>query len=268
MTAAHALEARGLCFARGRTTILADISLAARPGAIHAVIGPNGSGKTTLLRLLAGILCPCAGTVELLERPLGVYSHRQRARAVAYLPQSLPGTLPLTVRELVLLGRTAHQGLLGLETSSDREAVGRALDLARVAHLADARLERLSGGELQRAFIAKALCQEPAVLLLDEPTASLDPAHALQVIELLAGLRKAHAVCTVLASHDLNLAARYADEATLLHGGRVVCQGAPAMVFSPQRLEPVYGCGFELCQSSSGAGVLLPFSNENIPRRD
>jgi iron complex transport system ATP-binding protein len=259
MNAVHAVEARGLCFTRGSTTVLKDVGFTARQGVIHAIVGPNGSGKTTLLRLLVGILRPSAGTVEILGRPLAAYSHRQRAKAMAYLPQNLPGPLPLTVRELVLLGRTAHQGLLGLETRADREAVDRALDLARVDHLADVRLERLSGGEMQRAFIAKALCQEPSILLLDEPTASLDPAHGLQVLELLAELRMARKVCTVMASHDLNLAARYADEATLLHGGRIACQGNPLMVFAPERLETVYGCGFERCPSSAGPGLLLPF---------
>jgi iron complex transport system ATP-binding protein len=267
MNGAYAVEARGLDFARGSTAVLTCVDLAARPGVIHAIVGPNGSGKTTLLRLLAGILRPHAGTLEILGRPLAAYSSRQRARTMAYLPQSLPGPLPLTVRELVLLGRTAHQGLLGLEGRADREAVDRALELARVEHLAGARLERLSGGELQRAFIAKALCQEPAILLLDEPTASLDPAHGLQVMELLAGLRRAREVCTVLASHDLNLASRYADEATLLHGGRVACQGEPAMVLAPERLEPVYGCGFERCVSGAGTGALLPFPRDGKARR-
>jgi len=259
MNAAFAVEARGLTFARGRAAVLDGVDLVARPGVIHAIVGPNGSGKTTLLRLLAGVLRPQAGTIALLGRPLSAYSPRQRARAMAYLPQSLPGPLPLTVRELVLLGRTAHQGLLGLEGGADREAVARAMDLARVDRLADVRLERLSGGELQRVFIAKALCQEPAILLLDEPTASLDPAHALQVMELLAGLRATRKVCAILASHDLNLAARYADEATLLHGGRVALRGEPSAVFAPERLEPVYGCGFERCVSPAGLGdVLLP----------
>ncbi|MBU1041715.1 MAG: ABC transporter ATP-binding protein [Proteobacteria bacterium] len=268
MNAAYAVEARGLDFTRGSTAVLKGVGLTARQGVIHAIVGPNGSGKTTLLRLLAGILRPSAGTVKILGRPLFAYSHLQRARTMAYLPQSLPGPLPLTVRELVLLGRTAHQGLLGLETRADREAVDRALDLARVAHLGDARLEHLSGGEMQRAFIAKALCQEPTILLLDEPTASLDPAHGLQVMELLAGLRSAQAVCTVMVSHDLNLAARYADEATLLHGGRVACQGKPSMVFAPERLEPVYGCGFERCPSSAGPGALLPFPRDVNPLQE
>ncbi len=260
-----AVKVCGLDFTRGSTAVLRDVGLTARQGVIHSIVGPNGSGKTTLLRLLAGILRPSAGTVEILGRPLTAYSHRQRARTMAYLPQNLPGPLPLTVRELVLLGRTAHQGLLGLETRADQEAVECALDLARVAHLAGARLEHLSGGEMQRAFIAKALCQEPAILLLDEPTASLDPSHGLQVMELLAGLRSTQAVCTVMASHDLNLAARYADEATLLQGGRVACQGKPSMVFAPERLEPVYGCVFERCPSSAGPGALLPFPRDVKP---
>lgn len=267
MNAVHAIEARKLCFTRGSTAVLEGIDITARQGVIHAIVGPNGSGKTTLLRLLAGILQPNAGTVEIFGHPFTTYSHRQRARTMAYLPQSLPVSLPLTVRELVILGRTAHQGLLGLETRADRKAVDEALDLTRVAHLADTRLEHLSGGEMQRAFIAKALCQEPAILLLDEPTASLDPAHGLQVMELLAGLRSTQAVCTVMASHDLNLAARYADNATLLHGGRVACQDNPSMVFSPERLEPVYGCCFERCPSSVGPCALLPFPRDVTPRQ-
>lgn len=267
MKTVHAVEARRLDFTRGSTAVLKGVGLTARQGVIHAIVGPNGSGKTTLLRLLAGILRPCAGAVEIHGRPLAAYAHRQRARTMAYLPQNLPGPLPLTVRELVLLGRTAHQGLLGMETRADQEAVDCALDLARVAHLAGTRLEHLSGGEMQRAFIAKALCQEPTILILDEPTASLDPAHGLQVMELLAGLRSTQAVCTVMASHDLNLAARYADEATLLHGGRVACQGNPSMVFAPERLEPVYGCGFERCPSSVGPGALLPFPHDANPQQ-
>lgn len=257
----NAVQASGLSFAHDGMPILRGIDLTARPGSIHMVIGPNGSGKTTLLRLLASILRPSAGEIHILGKSAQNYSPRLLAQAVAYLPQALPRPLPLTVRELVLLGRTPHQGLLGLENRADLAAAETAMRLADVSHLADTQLCRLSGGEYQRAFIAKALCQEPSILLLDEPTASLDPAHGLHVLELVRSLRGATGLCAVIASHDLNLTARYADQVTLLHAGRMACQGPPDKVLVPEQLEPVYQCGFFRLGTEKGLSALVPVLN-------
>lgn len=257
----NAVQANSLSFAHDATPILRGINLAARPGSIHMIIGPNGSGKTTLLRLLASILRPSAGEIQILGKSAQSYSPRLLAQAVAHLPQVLPKALPLTVRELVLLGRTPHQGLLGRASRADLAAAETAMRQADVPHLADILLGNLSGGEYQRAHIAKALCQQPSVLLLDEPTASLDPGHGLKVMELVCTLRDATGLCAVISSHDLNLTVRYADQVTLLHAGRAVCQGPPDRVLVPEQLEPVYNCGFIRLGTEKGLSALVPTLN-------
>lgn len=211
---------------------------------LFAIIGPNGSGKTTLLRLMARLLHPARGSIRLHDRDLRAIPRRELARKLAFVPQEGPGDVPFSVRQSVLMARAPHQGLLGLENRRDLLAMERALRITGVEQLSDRLLDQLSGGERQRVCIARALCQEAEIMLLDEPTKALDYAHQMQIMDLLASLCRDRGVTVVMVSHDLNLAALYADHVLALAGGQAAARGNPTEVLRRDVLERIYGCRF------------------------
>ncbi len=219
---------------------VADVGLSIQPARCTAVLGPNGSGKSTLLRLLLGTLPPAAGEVRLGGRGIAEWSRRELGRTVGVVPQQEEITFPITVRDLVTMGRYPHIGPLRPLGPADRAAVEAALDRCDVAHLAERPVQALSGGERQRARVARALAQEPAALVLDEPTLALDIRHEMRIFELVHELARG-GTTVVVVTHDLNLAARYADVLVLMDCGRVVATGAPAEVLERDRLERIYG---------------------------
>jgi iron complex transport system ATP-binding protein len=216
------------------------VSLEVPPGSCTAVIGPNGSGKSTLLRLLLGLLTPASGEVLLDGRPVWEWKRDEVARTVGVVPQGEEAAFPMTVRELVAMGRYPHLGAWRREGETDRRAVERAMERCDVLAFAGRPLETLSGGEKQRARVARALAQEPAALALDEPTAALDVSHEMAIFELLRDLARA-GTTVLLVTHSLNLAARYAQQLVLMDGGRIAAQGAPAGVLTRETVERVYG---------------------------
>ena len=220
---------------------LRDVDLAVHPGAVYGVIGPNGSGKSTLLQLLLGALEPQRGQVLYRGRSPGSWGERALARRVGVVPQMEAVRFPLTVGELVGMGRYPHLGLWRFEGMGDRAMVEAALEKCRVGHLADRSVDGLSGGEHQRVRVARALAQDPDTLVLDEPTASLDVRHEMGIFELLAQLAQEEGMTVLLVTHNLNLAARYAHRLLLLDGGRAVAEGPPGSVLERERLEKVYG---------------------------
>ncbi|ROQ93186.1 ABC transporter ATP-binding protein [Desulfosoma caldarium] len=229
-------------FAYGTIHALRRVSLSVAEGEFFIVAGPNGSGKSTLLKLMAGLERPASGFVELMGRSMALYRRRERARIIAYLPQTVPLDFPFTALEVVLMGRHPHRHLWPLEGPEDTAKAMEAMTRTAVAHLWNRPVTALSGGERQRVFLAQALCQEPRLLLLDEPTAALDPAHQVHLMDLLEELRRERRMTVVMVSHDINLAAMYGDRVLLLKGGRVVCQGTPEEVFTFRTLEETYGC--------------------------
>ncbi len=241
-----AFEARDLVFRYpgAPRPALAGVSVVVPSGSLYALLGPNGSGKSTLLRVLLGALRPAAGAVLHAGRPVEQWPRRELATRIGVVPQDEELTFPLSVRELVALGRYPHLGVLGRESAADRSAVEEAMERCEVAELAGRSVASLSGGERQRARIARALAQQPRTLVLDEPTKALDIRHEMQILELAAALA-AGGVTVVLVTHALNLAARYASRLLLLRGGggggRVVAEGAPADVLTKDRIEAVYG---------------------------
>ncbi len=251
------LEARDLRLTYGRRVAIAGVDLTIAPGECVALAGPNGSGKSTLLRGLARLMRPSGGVVLLGGRALAQWPPRALARRLAILPQSPQSSDDLTVEQLVSLGRHPHQGLLGLPTAADRQAVATALALTDLTHLADRPLRALSGGERQRAWIALTLAQEPQLLLLDEPTAYLDLAHALAVLELVRRLNRERGLTVVMALHDLSQAARFADRVLMLHAGRVVADGPPAAVITPATIARVFGVEAEVVRAG-GLPVVVP----------
>ncbi len=241
-SATPAFEARGVVFryAGARRPALDGVDVVVPEGSLYAVLGPNGSGKSTLLRVLLGALVPQAGEVRYAGRALGDWRRRELAARVGVVPQGEEQAFPTTVRELVALGRYPHLGPLARERASDRRAVEEAMLRCDVAELAERSVASLSGGERQRTRIARALAQEPRTLVLDEPTASLDIRHEMEILELASALA-AGGVTVVLVTHAVNLAARYAARLLLLDRGRPAAEGPPRQVITRERIEAVYG---------------------------
>ncbi len=227
-------------YPEGARPALDRVSMEAPAGGCTAVLGPNGSGKSTLLRILLGTLEPQAGRAEFDDRPLAAWSRPELARAVGVVPQGEETAFPISVRGLVAMGRYPHLGPWRREGAADRRAVEDAMRRCDVSALAERPLANLSGGERQRARVARALAQEPRALALDEPTAALDVSHEMAIWELLRDLGRAGTTVLVV-THNLNLAARYADRLVLLHQGRVAAAGAPAQVLTRDTVERVYG---------------------------
>ena len=236
------LRGRGLSFTHPRAAEAAvrGVSLSVSPESLLAVVGPNGAGKTTLMKLLSGSLPPQEGGVTLDDRPLASLGDRERALAIAVVPQAEPSPFPITVREMVGMGRYAHLGRWQRSGNRDRAVVERAMARCAVAEFADRQLGQLSGGERQRARIARALAQEAPVLLLDEPTAGLDLRYRMEVFDLLRQLRTA-GLGVLVITHDINLAARFADLLLLLDRGLTRARGAPDEVLTRESLEAIYG---------------------------
>lgn len=243
MTSANSpigLEARSLVVSLGGRQVLGGIDLAVAPGRVVAIVGPNGAGKSTLLRALAGLVTPDAGRVLLGERGIAAIPAAERARAVAYLPQDRIVHWPLSVEAVVELGRLPHRGTGSVSAEDDRLAVAKALRAMDVADFAVRPVTELSGGERARVLLARALAQEAGLLLADEPTAGLDPAHALSLFAHLERLTQEGRGIAV-ALHDLSLAARFCDTVLMLMGGKAIACGPPAEVFTPETLALTYG---------------------------
>ncbi|WP_459934876.1 ABC transporter ATP-binding protein [Fundidesulfovibrio butyratiphilus] len=209
-------------------------------GEFFVVAGPNGSGKSTLLSVLAGLIRPSRGEGTVLGRNIARLRPTDLAREAAYLGQFGDPCLNVTVEMAVMLGRSPRQGLLGTAGEDDRAAVRRAMALTRVVGLERRSLASLSGGERGRVLLAQALCRDPELLLLDEPTASLDPGHRMLVLDMLEDLRQRTGLTLVLVSHDLNPVAAYAGRVLLLHAGKVAALGPPDQAFTPEILSHVY----------------------------
>ncbi len=252
-----ALVARGVRAGYGGRQVLRGGDLAVREGELVAVVGPNGAGKSTLLRVLAGLLAPSAGTVTIDGVDVAAMARREVARRVAVVPQVFDTLFPFTVREVVTLGRTARLGLLGTLRARDVGAVARALDEFALRELADRRIDRLSGGERQRAVLAMALAQEASVLLLDEPTVHLDPAHQRSTLERLARLARERGLAIVAVLHDLNLASALATRVLALADGKILRDGDPRAVITPDLVREIFGSGLRVV-AHGGRPFVLP----------
>jgi len=238
----NVVEVNGLGLNYGQQAVLRQVDFTVAAGEFFLIIGPNGSGKTSLLKTLAGLLSPAIGQVEIFGRSPQTQKRRQLARQVAMVPQQAPIDFPFRVAETVLMGRSPHLRLWELEGEADHRLAAQAMEFTEIDHLSERRLDQLSGGERQRVLIARALCQQPRLLLLDEPTSSLDPAHQIKILDLLERLRRQQGVTIVMISHDLNLAAMYGDRLLLLNQGRISALGPPHEVLTFEILEKCYGC--------------------------
>ncbi len=237
--------------------LLTDLSLSVQQGDFLGLIGPNGSGKTTILRLLSGFLRPFSGEVILKNQKILTLNSRERACFLAVVPQLVITPMPYTVRQVVEMGRTARLALFAPLRHADHELVERALNDMDLQSLQKHRFNELSGGERQRTIIAAALAQEPELLLLDEPTASLDLGHKIKLMRILKKLQ-ARGIAIMVISHDIELMARYCARLTLLCEGKVLASGTAAEVIQPHLIKQAYDCDVEVSKNLNNIPQIVP----------
>jgi iron complex transport system ATP-binding protein len=251
-----------LCFDRvsaaaGSRRVLQGVTLALHAGEVLTLAGPNGAGKTTLFRVASRVLRPSQGSVSLLGRPLDAFPRRELARVLAVVPQDAAIAFPFRAGEVVLMGRSPHLGTLGFETRDDLARARDAMDRVGIGSLADRSVLELSGGERQLVLLARALAQDPRVLLLDEPTAHLDLRHRVRVAALVRELAR-EGRSALVVSHDLGLAARSGDRIALLRRGELIALGTPREVLTPEHLRAAFEVEAEILESRDGALHVVP----------
>lgn len=257
MSAPASLRLEGIEVGFGGRPVLAGVSVEVAPGEVVGVLGRNGAGKTTLLRVAGGTQTPDAGRVMLGAEDAASLSRRARARRVATVPQDVDVSFPFTAGEIVRMGRAPHQGLLGTESREDRERARDALARVGAGALEARRIDRLSGGERQLVVFARALAQDPDVLLLDEPTSHLDLRHRVDVLAIVRALA-AEGRAALVVSHDLGLAARACDRWVVLADGRVVADGPPVEICTPELLRAAFEMDVEVVRASDGLPFVVP----------
>ncbi len=238
----HTLSAKNLSFSYdGRTPTLRNVSFDVGSGEFLSIIGPNGSGKSTLLRLLDRILLPQQGSITLDDNDINFFHRQELARRIAFVSQEIGTLFPFTVMEMVLMGRAPHARGSLFENEQDRSMAAAMMERMDIAHLADHPVTALSGGEKQRVFIARALAQQPGILLLDEPNAHLDIAHQIEVFTILRTLIRESGLTVISVSHDLNLAGAFSNRIAMLVCGTLVAIGSPLEVLTEERIKSVFG---------------------------
>jgi iron complex transport system ATP-binding protein len=259
------LQAAGLSVGYAARTVGRNLSLSLTAGEVVALLGPNGCGKTTLLKTLLGLLPPCAGTIQLAGRPLVAHNLSERARLMAYVPQSQQATFGFVALDMVLMGRTAHQGLLARPSAHDRDVALAALQRLGIAHLAEQSVHRISGGERQLVLIARALAQEPRAILLDEPTASLDFGNQGRVMHAIRELAR-QGLAVLFTTHDPNHALRYAHRAALMRDGSLLATGPVRDVIELRALRALYRADVHAVPDAQGGlPVFLPGGDVSAP---
>ena len=265
MTTTHSLSVEGLALGYGDRTVIRSLDLVVPPGRVTAIVGANACGKSTLLRSMSRLLAPREGRVVLDGRDVHRIPAKELARTLGLLPQSPVAPEGITVSDLVGRGRHPHQGLLSRWSREDDLAVAEALEATDTAGLADRAVDELSGGQRQRVWIAMALAQRTDLLLLDEPTTFLDVSHQVEVLDLLTDLNRARGTTVVMVLHDLNLAARYADQLIALADGRLHAAGPPAEVLTEECVRAVFGLESRvIVDPTSGRPLMLPLGRHHV----
>jgi iron complex transport system ATP-binding protein len=249
------LQVKNICFCYGSWEALQNIELEAKAGDVLSIIGPNGAGKSTLLRCINRILKPRLGTVYLDGNEISLMSERERAKKLGYVPQSATQAFPSSVFETVLMGRRPH--LNWSVSQQDLEVVERVLSQLGLMGMAVRLMSDLSGGERQKVLIARALAQEPEVLLLDEPTSNLDVRHQLEVLELVREVAHHRGKCVITVMHDLNVAGRFSDQMLMLKGGQVFAVGSPWSVLTPENVKAVYEVDSIMMKTIVGPQIIV-----------
>ncbi|MBW1649861.1 MAG: ABC transporter ATP-binding protein [Deltaproteobacteria bacterium] len=247
-----AVEALSISYNYKSFNAVKNISFYINQGEFFVIAGPNGSGKTTLVKILAGIIKASIGEIRITETPISAFSAKQLARFIAFVPQEIPISFPFKAEEIVLMGRYPHTGILGIESADDIKIAKEAMRFTSTEKFAKRRLDQLSGGERQRLFIARAITQQPKIIILDEPTASLDPAHQIRLMELLKNLKTKQNTTIIMVSHDLNLASMYAEKILLIKNGEKKIVGVPSQALTKELLQEIYECEIFVGKSPAG----------------
>ncbi len=236
------IEVHSISFRYHKDWVLQDVSFRVEKGEFVGVIGPNGSGKTTLLKILYRLLAPQKGEILFELVPMKKMDRTDIAKRIAVVAQETQLLFPFSVLETVLMGRSPHLGHFMFESEKDLEISKKAMEWTKVLAFSERPVDELSGGERKRVFIARALAQEPEVILLDEPTANLDIHHQIDFLDLILALNRERGLTMVMASHDMNMASEFCDRLILLQGGRIYKMGTPEEVITKENIESVYGC--------------------------
>jgi len=236
------IEVHSVSFRYHEDWVLQDVSFRVERGEFVGVIGPNGSGKTTLLKILYRLLSPQKGEILFELVPMKKMDRADIAKRIAVVAQETHLLFPFSVLETVLMGRSPHLGHLMFESEKDLEIAKKAMEWTKVLPFSERSMDELSGGERKRVFIARALAQEPEVILLDEPTANLDIHHQMDFLELILTLNRERGLTIVMASHDMNIASEFCDRLILLREGGIYQAGTPDEVITKENIENVYGC--------------------------
>jgi iron complex transport system ATP-binding protein len=254
---ANALVFDSVSVRLGERSVLQDVSFEVAPGEVVGLVGHNGAGKTTLLRAATRVIDIEAGEITVGGRPIASLSRRELACKLATVPQDTNISFSFSAFEVVLMGRAPHQPLFGLESAEDLAHARDAMERMRISDLAGRSIQQLSGGERQLVMFARAIAQEPAILLLDEPTAFLDLRHRIDVLSAVRELA-AEGGSALVVSHDLGLAARACDRLVLMSEGRVAAQGAPDQVLTSEVLRSVYGIEADIVRAPDGSPLVVP----------
>lgn len=249
------IEVKDLCCRRNGKDILMDISTCFREGEVTTIIGPNGAGKSTLLKTMTGFLTSSKGEVKLNGTPLSTISLKERARRMSYVPQATTLAFPLTVKEMVLHGRRPH--LKWGTSKKDYWIVSSLLKKLQIDELADRFIDEISGGQKQKAAIARALAQETEIVMFDEPTSALDIRYEYEVLQISHELAKKEGRTVVMVLHDLELAARFSDKMILINDGEITCQGAPSQVLTQEHMRQVYKVDTIIEQGTRGMKITV-----------
>jgi iron complex transport system ATP-binding protein len=236
------IEVHSVSYRYHEPWVLQEVSFGVEKGEFVGVIGPNGSGKTTLLKLLYRLLAPQRGEILFELVPMKKMDRRDIAKRIAVVAQETQLLFPFSVLETVLMGRSPYLGRLLFESEKDLEIAKRAMEWTKLLPFSERSVEELSGGERKRVFIARALAQEPEVMLLDEPTANLDIQHQIDFLDLILTLNRERGLTIIMASHDMNIASEFCDRLILLQGGKIYQTGTPQEVVTKENIESVYGC--------------------------
>jgi iron complex transport system ATP-binding protein len=265
VTANHSLEVQDLALGYGDRVVIESLDLAVRPGGITVIVGANACGKSTLLRSMSRLLAPRKGRVVLDGKEVHRTPAKELARTMGLLPQSPIAPEGITVADLVGRGRHPHQGMFTRWSREDDAAVAAALEATHTSDLAERSVDELSGGQRQRVWIAMALAQQTDLLLLDEPTTFLDVSHQVEVLDLLTDLNRERGTTIVMVLHDLNLAARYADQLIALADGRLHAMGEPAQVLTEDSVRAVFGLESRVIPDpTTGRPLMLPLGRHHV----
>lgn len=262
------LDILGVRCGYGAHTVLEDLTFKIKQHDFVGIVGPNGSGKSTLLRTISRVLPPNQGQVLLAENDLYHLPARQVARKIAVVAQEQNLAYPFSVQEIIMMGRIPHLKRFQNEGLKDQEIVRKVMDLTDVSHLAHRPITELSGGEKQRVLIARALAQEPAILLLDEPTSSLDLNYQLEIMELLLQLHREQGLTIAMVLHDINLASQFCDSLLVVKAGKIYAAGAPRQIINADFIKEIYGCEVHVqTQSSTGRPIVILNQSQSAGKR-